>query len=436
MSLLNRLRNHTFWLLDLIKGRPIRKHYDDIGQILDNPNSQKSNERQKELLDKILNHAVNSVPFYSTYKTFNSLHDFPVINKNLIQENFDSFKSKPYLNKKKYKIYTSGSTGIPFLIFHDKNKKERNTAETIFFLQQCGYKIGERLFFFRLWKGETKSVIKARIQNIIKINVTKLDDDSLRLIIEKIKKDKSPKFFIGIASSFEALCKYLYKIKSEPVKANAISFIANSDALNDYTKKTIKKFFNAPIISRYSNEEQGLIAQQKLENNDFFYINWASYYIEIFKIDEDTPENIGETGRIIVTDLLNFCMPLIRYDTGDLGTFSYNNCGEKVFSAVEGRRMDAIYNTQGKLISSYSIYPKMQKYYDIIKQYQFIQKGEKEYIVKINIENEFPFEKELIEDIKKDFGDDANIKIIFVNEIPALSSGKQKKVLNLYHRTN
>ena len=68
MSLLNIARRIIFWSLDFIKGSPIRNHYNEINQILDNPNSKKSIERRNELLNILLNHAVDTTPFYFDYK--------------------------------------------------------------------------------------------------------------------------------------------------------------------------------------------------------------------------------------------------------------------------------------------------------------------------------------------------------------------------------
>ena len=87
-------------------------------------------------------------------------------------------------------------------------------------------------------------------------------------------------------------------------------------------KENLEKHFNTKVVSRYSNEEMGILAQQSnIEQNNAFNINWASYYVEILKMDTNEKANLGELGRIVITDLFNFSMPLIRYDTGDLGVF-------------------------------------------------------------------------------------------------------------------
>lgn len=431
------LREQSFWFLDRLKGKSIKNHFEDIKYIQENPLSEFSISKQQQYLNNILKHASLTTNYYSKFKRFKSINDFPIIKKNVVQDQFNDFKSHKFVGSETYKVSTSGSTGTPFFLYHDANKKKRNKAETIYFLNQVGYNIGTPLYYFRLWSGETKSRFKSILQNVIKINVTNLSDKDLHHILNRIKSDKARKTFLGIASSFEALCRYLDKIKSPPIDIQADAFIANSEALSPYTKKAIYHYFNTPIVSRYSNEEQGIISQQKIKDNSPFYINKASYFVEICKLNSDLPAKHGEIGRIVVTDLFNYCMPLIRYDTEDLGVMDYDEKGELVLTRVEGRKMDAIYTTNGDLISSYSIYPVFQPFYKKLKQYQFIQVNEFTYLIKINSVIEFSIEDErfIKTELQNILGNNSEISFRYVNEIPLLASGKRKKVISFYKKS-
>ena len=92
--------------------------------------------------------------------------------------------------------------------------------------------------------------------------------------------------------------------------------------------------------------------------------------------------------------------------------------------------MDAIYNTDGELLSSFIITNSMWNYPELV-QYQFIQVGKNKYLFKLNLEGEFKNEAKLIDDFKKYLGKDAIIIIEYVSEIPLLDSGKRKKVMNI-----
>ena len=72
------------------------------------------------------------------------------------------------------------------------------------------------------------------------------------------------------------------------------------------------------------------------------------------------------------------------------------------------------------------------EYFPEFKQFQFIQEGEKKYRVKINIDGVFKREQEMINLLKSYLGDNAEIQVEYVDEIPQLSSGKRKLTLNKY----
>lgn len=125
-------------------------------------------------------------------------------------------------------------------------------------------------------------------------------------------------------------------------------------------------------------------------------------------------------------------MPLIRYDTGDLAYLSPNKKdinGAPVLERIEERKVDLIRNTNNEVITSHIVTLNMWKYAEL-KQYQFVQKGSKDYVFRLNPWKEFSREQELINEFRGYLGNDANITIEYVDEIPLLSSGKRRLVTN------
>lgn len=85
----------------------------------------------------------------------------------------------------------------------------------------------------------------------------------------------------------------------------------------------LEKQFNCTVRSWYSNEENGIMGIQK-EEDESYRIDTESYYYEILKLDSDEPAEPGELGRIVITDLYNYAIPLIRYDNGGSGCIRKN----------------------------------------------------------------------------------------------------------------
>ena len=428
------IRKYLFWVVDFFQGGRIRSHYQDVKFIMENFESKKSRERRMDHLMKLLKHATSSCDFYRQYNGYNSLSDFPIINKSILRENIKSLKSNKFSRNKLYEISTSGSSGTPFTTLQDKNKKHRNTADTIYFKQRAGFEIGYRLYYIRKWFAmHTRSWWTTYMRNIEMVNVTDFNDEYLFELIEKLKKGNHRQVIISYASALKEICDFLDRTNSRIVKNNLQCIIAVGEHLTEETRKSLKKYFNVPILARYSNLENGILSLQLSEKNNNLQINSASYFVEILHPEKDEPVKEGEIGRVVVTDLFNYAMPFIRYDTGDLGSLISTDDyfpGAPAFENVQGRRMDAIYDTKGNIQSTYIIFH--LESYPKIKQFQFIQEGQKDYTLVLNVEKDFTFETAIVNLFKSYLGEDAVIKIKYVEGIPQLSSGKRRLTINNY----
>ncbi len=434
--LFEKLRYLLYQAMDFAKGNVLNMQINEIESINSNYSESKSLVQQN--LVKLLKFASSTTEFYKPYSG-KSINDFPVINKLIIRKNIDYFISSQYKKEELISVVTSGSTGTPFQVYHDKKKRIRNTADTTVFAKKAGFVIGHRLYYFKIWnKINKKSSLESWSQNIVPYNVFDLRDDAIKVLIDKLNNDNSTIGFLAYASAYDAFCRYLSSNKYEPLKANVQSIIAMSESLNDFSKENMKKYFGATCVSRYSNVENGIIAQQETDGSCEFTINFASYYVEILNLNNDDACEYGKPGRVVITDLYNYAMPMIRYDTGDIGVMKEKLQNKKivpVLEKIEGRRMDMVFSTTGSLVSSFTITNTMWKYTEL-QQYQFIQHGQKEYLFKLNCDGVFEKEKQLVDEFKDYFGNDASITIAYVNEIPLLDSGKRKKVMNTFNNFN
>tara|TARA_B100000809_G_C15116306_1_gene522585 strand:+ start:280 stop:1602 length:1323 start_codon:yes stop_codon:yes gene_type:complete len=431
--MLNKLRFNVFWLLDTLKGGYLKKELNTVKEILELKSFNRIQEKNKPLLKDLLDTAVKKSKFYESYNGYTSLDDFPVVNKIIVKQNLDTLNMIPATSPDLVEVSSSGSTGIPVKIYKSKSKIFRNRADLLCFVNAVGYAIGDQLLFVRLWlKKYRKHPIILIFQNQKQIDVENdLSDDNITTFLAQIQKSKQPKTILGYVSGLQKICTYLDKVDSPPLDCNITTIIATSEALYDSVRDQMEYYFNAPVVSRYSNEENGIIAQQ-LTNDRAFTINWASFYVEVLDLEEDKPANPGELGRIVITDYFNFATPLIRYDTGDLGKLcNYENDNVPKFEMITGRKKDILYNTKGELISPHVIYAGVSKHQGL-SQFQLIQESARDFTFKINADSQFSKEDDLLSYFKKYLGEDANITLEYVDEIPLLSSGKRRIIINLY----
>jgi phenylacetate-CoA ligase len=435
MTFTDKMRSHAFWLTDALKGSRVRKHYNDIKLIYENLDSPEVTEKRSKFLFDLLDHAVRSTRFYERFKKFNALTDFPVVNKNTIRINLNDFLSEKYTAEKLNKSVSSGSTGAPFIVFQDMNKRARHHAENIYISDIIRYHLCMRLYCLKVRNDlNLMSPLKKWMWNIVMMDSYDLSDKKMHELINQLLADKSSKSILAFASTLDILSRFIEKSEVQFLPEKVNSVISIGETLPDVAKQILEKSLSCPVICRYSNRENGFLAQQCMEDNNEYHLNLASFHFEMLDPELDKPAKPGEPGRIVVTDLFNYAMPLIRYDTGDMAVLSEtSSCGKPgpVFTRIEGRRSDYIYNTSGSMLSPFFIITLMGKYAEHIKQFQFIQNEREKYVMKINSNGLQPkTAAAMIEDIKTFVGPGAGIEIEYVDNIPVLDSGKRKMIIN------
>lgn len=430
-----RLRGVAFWNIDKIKGGLVKSAYDEI-RLIDELDSNDDfiKVHQQRQLENLIEHAVQTTQFYNRFDKNTQLCDLPITNKNLIRDNQDEFISNEFKINELYKMCTSGSTGIPFISYQDYGKKRKVNAENIYYSEKAGYSVGKNLIYLRAVTDKNrKSRFLQWVQNESLIDISGLDDGKINSILLDINRaSKNGSIILAYASTFDAFKDYFSREHSRlPSKATITGMISGSEMLFDNTRNSMKQTFNCAVLSRYSNQENGIIGQDEKEKN-VFILNEANYIVEIFDLEKDEEVPEGGIGRIVITDLYNMAMPMIRYDTGDIGSITRVESHGKLKKAINnfgGRKVDMVFDSFGNRLSPHIISNNFWGFSEI-KQFQFIQKSSDAYVVKINTDVNFQQTDAVKRMLEKLLGDKANISVEIVNEIPELASGKRKYIVS------
>ena len=414
------IRKKAFFLLDSIKGGAVKKHLEDIKKC-DNDGE---GMRQKEYLDRLLRYACSEIPFYKDIDP-SCITNFPVMNKSLYNENRSTVVNPKFDLSKLHYTSTSGSSGVPFKTYQDGDKRKRNNADLTSLLGQYGFEIGEKYVFIRSWVSlYGLSKLKMLKQNFVAVDVNTFDDAHKEELRCMLHSDKKIKAIISYGSALEDFVNYLEEKKDDLSDTNLKLISSSADALSDSVKHRLEKMFQCPVINRYSNEECGIMGHTK-PNTTKFSLNTASYYFELLDLEKDTPVKAGELGRIVVTDLFNHAMPLIRYDIGDLGISDDDGDCIKSLTSLEGRMDDVLINSKGIVISSVTLSTYMQEF-KTVEKYQLIQDedGSLQMLVVSKMDN---FD-ELMCTLKSIFGEETTISVKKVTEIRKEKTGKYKEI--------
>ncbi|NLY35696.1 MAG: phenylacetate--CoA ligase family protein [Tissierellia bacterium] len=428
-------REIGFWSVDRLRGSATGSAYNEIKKI-DGLSSEDNRVgvHQRAQFIKLVEHAVTSTDFYSSFDKNTPLEDFPIINKNLMIEDEKRFLSKNYEKQELFPMSSSGSTGIPFTSYQDYEKKKRVNAEIIYYSEKAGYSIGKNLVYLRAVYIKTrKSSLRQWIQNESIIDISSLNDNNMESVLRDIvEASKEGSMLLAYGSTFDLIRDYSYKNNLDFLKeANISGIISNSEMLYDDTREAMGGLFHCKVLSRYSNQENGVLGQDE-ERNNVFIINEANYIVEIFHLEEDRPVEDGILGRIVITDLYNKAMAMIRYDTGDIGsmrTIQSQGRSKKAITNFGGRKVDMVFDCFGKRLSPHLITNAMWAFPEI-KQYQFIQESERGYRIIINVEKEFQRSSEFKEAMISLVGSNSQIIIEKVDEIPIMESRKRRYIMN------
>lgn len=387
---------------------------------------------QRERKKQLLTFATENVEFYKPYKG-KSWEEYPIINKNIVKEHWEEMKS-PLANGKVYKLHTSGTTGTPFLILQDVNKRNHVLAEMIYFWGTAGYRVGMKYIYFRIWtKINRKSKFTCFCRNLIMEDIQVMDVENLERIRNRLKNSKKIRMLLGYSSTFELFAEYLLSKNDRADMFSVTVVISMAEVLKETTREKLQKVFGCKVVSLYSNQENGMLGIECGKAKEF-HLNVASFYYEFLKLDQEEPAEEGELCRIVITDFYNYAMPLIRYDTQDLGVVKHRaECGwdTMVVESIDGKRADLIFDTQGRPLSPWTFSVHMWKF-DKVKQFQFVQNERTEYLLRLVGAKEYYEDEEILTYIKNIIGLDANVTLEHTSNIPACPSGKYRMVVNHY----
>jgi phenylacetate-CoA ligase len=207
-------------------------------------------------------------------------------------------------------------------------------------------------------------------------------------------------------------------------------------------RQRVRNAWKVEITDCYSAEEVGYIAhqaprllsqpvaikaEQPVDAQPRFLVAAETTLVEILN-DQNQPCGPGEIGRVIVTPLHNFAMPLIRYEIGDFaeaGEPSPCGRGLPVIKRIFGRSRSRIVLPDGSHRFAYNP-SEVFAGISVVRQYQIVQKQIDRLTVNLVVERPLETsEQRLIESgLAKSFGHAFAIDWRYVDSIPRSASGK------------
>lgn len=398
-----------------------------------------SPSKLKKLQDKrlqiMIRYAYQNVEFYhelfksegirpDDIKSTEDLKKLPIITKADVRGNCIKFLSKDIKKEDCEQILTSGSTGEPFTIFDDKRALWfAKYALTIRELLACGVGLGDRLAIIEaIGQDEIQQHQIPFLENLLVRRRLFSVFDDIDVHVPAYQAFK-PTIMYGFPSYFESLGRLIEKERIESITPSRI--FCNAELLTESSRKFIAEAFGAEVFDIYGCAEFKDVGWECPEHKGY-HLNVEGAVIEFIKNGEAVSP--GEEGQIVMTNLHNRAMPLIRYTVGDIGVPSDELCicgrSLPLMKIVRGRMVDYILLPSGRTVSPYSLTDAIEKISGIF-QYQVIQRKKEEIKVKV-IGN--ASEQMIIERIENTLKEDVKVDVEKVGEIPREKSGKYRVV--------
>ena len=377
----------------------------------------------------IISYAKEHVPFYRRIDG-DSLEDLPVVDKQLIRTNYDDHLSDEFVSSQLSSSSTSGSTGVPFKVFFDGSKVHRHRAGLIGSYRFIGLDPYAPLVHSKSWMKATPKIraVQAIMEHFANSKVS-YDDDSVQKIVKWLQSRRGVGL-MGYTSMTESLLREFEDRGVEFPKGTVSAVIGESEPATEYLTNAAERLFGVSARMRYSNMEMGIIGVTGDDINTY-HVDSSSFYVEILEEHGDRPAEPGKLGRIVITDLYNKAMPLLRYDTGDLGRHPISDEGKELknqLTDLRGRRLDILLG--GTEAAPERLHPLViwgpLAQIEELNQFQLRQTDIGKFEWVLNSQENTELEKRLRAILEERVGNILECTFTYVDEVPILASGKRQ----------
>lgn len=397
-------------------------------------------------LARLVEHARQHVPFYTDTpgrlpSVINGAIDeaawraLPFLTKEQVRAGFGQLKSRRvHPGVTVYSQWTTGSVGQPLEVLKTSANNLRFRAIKLRMLRWHGYDPMGKICEIRrpYWNKETNQSLTHRIPvwewpfadlfpTGPQVGISTFADIETQM---HFLEAEAPNYLLTFPSNLRLLVRAFRRAGK---RLPSLRFVRTmSERVAPDLRRECREALGVPIMDGYGSEEAGFIALQCPEH-DHYHVQSEMNLVEVLR-DDGTPCQPGETGRVVVTPLYAYAMPLLRYDLGDYAEVGEPcPCGRglPVLRQIHGRQRETLILPTGERRYSILTGPIFEGLHAVI-QYQIIQKTRT--LLEVHLVTERPLEKPetalIIDRLTTQVGPTFEIRLVYVPQIPRFPSGK------------
>jgi phenylacetate-CoA ligase len=392
-------------------------------------------------LKTILAHAFSTIPFYHRRFIDAGFHPrdihhpsdlvrLPPLTKDDIQRHQDELISREAFRPQLIADRTGGSTGAPLEFYYDRDRLASRQAATIRHNEWAGWRVGDKVAI--LWAA-SRDVPKAltwrqRIRRGLLSRTIVLDAAGMsEATLERFTKlllSYRPHVLLAYANTMTLYARY---VRDQGISIiRPASIVCSAEVLHEKDRAFIETTFGCPVFNRYGCREFSVIASE-CPTHAGLHVNAENLFVEFVRNGRHVREGLGE---ILITDLANRAMPLIRYQIGDVGTPLPEHCacgrGLQKMLMHEGRSTDFILTPSGLAVSGVALATYVIPTIPGLRKAQFVQNSRNHVTIKIVTDPHHvsATAERLSKKVREFVGSEISIDVSVVADIPEEPSGK------------
>lgn len=446
-------RSILFPLWEGVRGRPTlqRLHYLERTQFC---SPDELDALQVGKLRRLLGHAWEHVPGYrrrmeeagldpARLLHVDDMARLPVLTREQVQGDAASFVARAAAGAGKPRLLTkstSGTTGMPFRFSYSFDSEVWRQAVKLRAYGWAGYTPGLRTVHYwgpaavppsrlKSWKIQLDRALRRELY----LDCARQGEGDLRAAVDTLRR-LQPRVLIGFTQATAQLARFvlLRDLRDWP----AMHVLCGAERLFPADRQVLEQAFGEPgsVFETYGCREFMLIASE-CEAQHGLHTSAESLLVEV--VDEQgRPVPAGTMGRVAITDLHNYGMPLIRYLTGDLAIARAPDdrcpCGRGLprLSSLEGRQADLLRGRDGRRIPGIVFNSVIAGLGGKVLQFQALQRRDD--VVELRLVPGPEFDPAIVPGIRsrlQPYLADLHLVISVVDTIPAMASGKRRHVI-------
>lgn len=401
---------------------------------------------QLERLRCLLTQAQDYVPYYRqlfadlgfdarTVSSLDDLRRLPFLTKAIIRQNQEQLKADNAGPLARFN--TGGSSGEPLIFFIGNERVSHDVAAKWRATRWWNVDIGDPEIVvwgspIELSAQDRVRLIRDRLLRTRLLPAFEMNEANLDGFVTTIRATR-PAMLFSYPSSLSLIARHAEKRGLTMNDLGIKVAFVTSERLYDHQRDDISRVFGCPVANGYGSRDAGFIAHQCPQGG--MHLTAEDIIVEIVDEDGRLLPN-GEAGEIVVTHLATGEFPFIRYRTGDVAVLSSRACpcgrGLPMLEEIQGRTTDFVVATDGTLMHGLAlVYPIR----DIpgIASFKVVQETLERVVVQI-VPNDHcgaAVEQQITSGIKARLGQNVEVVVTRVSDIPPEKSGKYRYVQSM-----